>query len=437
MSRIAAHLTHLSRALLLAVTTAAAANAQDCPGLPPLEPPKLETCGTGWRDRVAGAVGLGCAGRNDRATAEFERQSRGFTTGLAYDTDHYWRTSLDDSSRAVTTDQLRGCRGENINIEIVPGNVTYFEYQLHSPSDVLVASGEFTNWSGDRILGPNVTLPESGTYTLRTRTTARPSTKEVSDRRGTRHVTTYPRKFHVGFRSDINREALQVGDQVEATASGAQPFIRRVVVKGGSKARFRVASQGTGDFSYVILRESGEELARSPQPTAYVEVPAVSPTSDETFRVEVRPARADASIGVQFSVLDDKASGAEIAVGSRLQSAFKLPSQFDSETNAAHRTVYATETVRLTYRAAGAERLTLTVRPSGAAGLKMRVRVYDEATEEVLLDAPVAQTASLPLALPRGGAWVISLSPVSATEMIQAGEARYTVELAAGAAPGR
>ncbi len=426
----------LTRAFLLVVVSAGMARAQDCPGLPPLEPPKLETCDTGWKAKLAGLAGMGCQGRNDRLTSDYERKSRGFTTGLSYNTKHYFLTSLDDSARVITTDELRGCQGENINIEITPGNVTHFEYQLHSPSDVVVASGEFTTWSGDRILGPNVTLPESGIYTLKTRTTARAVTTSRSTKRGTEYVTTYPRDFHVGFRSDITREALQVGEKAEATATATQPFIRRVAVKGGSKVRFRLASQGTGDFTYVILRASGEELSRSAAPTAYAEVPAVSPSSDETFRVEARPARAGASVGIQFSILDDKASGAEIAVGSRVQSAFKLPAQFDSETNPAHKATYATETVRLTYQAAGAERRTLVVRPSGAAGLTMRVRVFDEATEDVVLDETVSAAKNLPLALPHGGAWIVSLSPVRAAEMIQAGEARYTVELTAAPAAG-
>jgi hypothetical protein len=421
-------------ALVLTVGGAATAYAQDCPGLPPVEPPKLEDCGKSRWGSVAGAFGLGCKGRNQHLQASYERKTRGFATGLEYNSQKFFATSLDDASRVETVDELRGCRGETVNIEITPGNVQYFEYQLVSPTDVVVSQQKFPTWTGDRILGPSLTLPESGTYKLITRTTAASVTKGLKNKDGSvRYVTSYPRAFRVGFRSDANVSAIGLGEKVDATATNTQPFIRRVRVPGGSKARLRLASQGTGEFSYVVLRETGEELKRGER-TTYVDVPAVTPTADETFRVEARPFFANTSVGIQLTVLDDKATGTTLTSTSRIQSAFKLPAQFDSDNNAAHKNVYATETSRLVYAATGAERLTMTVRPSGATGLVMRVRVFDESTEDVILDRRVAQPTPIALDLPHAGSWVITLAPLSATEMPQAGEAKYTVDFAPRAA---
>lgn len=418
-------------AVMLAFTTvsATATQAQSCPGLPAIDPPKMEKCG-GFLASVVGVIGIGCKGRNDRAQLSYERATRGFTSGLDYNSDALFLTSLDDSSRIATTDELRGCRGETVNLEFTPGNVQYFEYQLVSPTGVMVSQSSYSTWSGDRILGPALTLPETGTYKLMTRTVAPGVLKKYEDKKhGTQYVTKYPRHFHVGFRSDASVAALNVGDKIDATATNTQPFIRRVFVKGGSKARFRLASQGTGDFSYAVLRESGEEVARGSR-TAYVDVPAVSPSTDETFRIEARPFFPNASVGIQLSVLDDKAAGATITSASRIQSAFKLPAQFDSDNNPTHKSVYATETSRLNYHSARPEQLAMTVRPSGATGLVMRVRVYDASTEDVVLDRRVAQPTTLSLDLPRAADWVIALAPISAAEMPQAGEAKYTVEFA-------
>jgi hypothetical protein len=418
--------------IALAITTlGAAAQGQNCPGLPALEPPKPEDCG-----QYKGITGvfkrMSCSSNNSALQARFERMSQGFATGLEYNSaGTLFGTPLDDAARVQTVDELRGCRGETVNLEFTPGNVRYLEYQLTAPSGVVISQNVYSTWTGDRILGPALTLPETGVYKLLTRTTAEPVTKAVADKkRGTQYVTTYPRRFRIGFRSDASVAALQLGDQVSVSATNTQPFIRRVMVKGGGKARFRLASQGTGDFSYVVLRESGEELARGNR-TTYVEVPAVSPSADETFRVEARPFLPTASVGIQLTVVDDKAAGTMVATGSRVQSAFKLPAQFDSDNNPSHKSVYATETSRLTYRATRAERLAMTVHPSGATGLVMRVRVYDASTEDVVLDRRVTQPTPLSLALPHAGDWVIALAPVSATEMPQAGEAKYTVQFSA------
>ncbi len=418
--------------LALTAATATVGQAQDCPGLPAIDPPKLERC-NGFLAAVAGVVGIGCKGRNDRLQFAYERQTRGFATGLDYNSDGLFLTSLDDSARIATTDDLRGCRGETVNLEFTPGNVQYFEYQLVSPGGVVVSQSNYTTWTGDRILGPALTLPETGTYKLITRTVAPGVVKTYQDKKhGTQYVTKYPRHFHVGFRSDAKVAALGVGDKIDMTATNTQPFIRRVFVKGGTKARFRLASQGTGDFSYVVLRESGEEVARGAR-TAFADVPAVSPTTDETFRVEARPFLPNASVGIQLSVVDDKAAGATVTSASRVQSAFKLPAQFDSDNNPAHKSVYATEKSRLNYQSARPEHLAMTVRPSGATGLVMRVRIYDASTEDVVLDRRVAQPTTVAVDLPRAADWVIELSPVSASEMPQAGEAKYTVEFAPGA----
>lgn len=424
------------RAAAVALTLAAAsvARAQDCPGLAALEPPKLEKCGGGLFRSIGHIMGVGCEATNDRLKEKYERMSRGFTTGLKYDSNKLLFADMNDSVRMETVDELRGCRGETVNIMITPGNVKYFEYQLTSPSGVILAQHQYSTWVGDQIMGPALTLPESGTYKLVTRTSALPVTGTRKNKRGNvEYVTSYPRHFAVSFRSDASVAPISVGDKIDGSATAAQPFIRRVSVKGGSKVRLRLASQGTGPFSYAVLRESGEELARGAN-TNFADVPAVSPAADETFRVEARPALPDGTVGVQLMVLDDKAGGATVTNTSRVQSAFKLPAQFDSDNNPAHKSVYATETARLTYKAGGPERVTMNVRPSGASGLVMRVRVYDEATEDVVLDQKVAKPTAVPVALPRAGTYVIALSPLSASEMAQAGEAKYTVEFAPGGA---
>jgi len=403
-------------AVLLALASPLA--GQDCPDLPPVPAPALEICSAGFR-------GILCRTRNDGRQDAFVRLGRGFTSNVRYN------ARSEAKPEAMTVDSIRGCRGENINIVITPGEVTYFEYQLTSPNDVVVADGSFRNWRGDRIIGRNVTLPQSGYYVLKTRTEAPGKTESYYDKKKgtTTSYTTFPRTFAVNFKTDANTAAMQVGEKTDATVSAAQPFIRRVSVKGGSKVRFRFASMGTGNFTATVLRASGEQLHRSKGPVAYDEVLAVTPNSDEIFTVRADPAPGVETVGMQFTVLDDKAAGTTIAMGDRVQSVFKLPAQYDYANNLSHKSVYATETARLTYRASAPEQIGLIVRPSGASGLTIRVRVYDEATEDLIVDEALTKPSTVLVNFARAGSWVISLAPLSASEMVQAGEARYTVEV--------
>jgi len=402
--------------------------AQNCPDLPVETAPQLQPCNA--KGFTAMIKNMNCRGGNDRLTASFDRRTRGFASGLEYNSEASFFSSIDAKPEYVTTDSVRGCRGESINIVITPGTISYLEYQLTAPNDALIADGTFTTWTGDRIVGRSVTLPQSGYYVLRTRTQAPAKTTSYKSKNGAiNSVTNYPRSFTVAFRTDAGVAALAVGDKVDATVTATIPFIRRVTVTGGSKVRFRFASMGTGNFTTSVLRASGEQLHRSTGPVAFDEVLAVTPGSDEVFVVRAEPAAGVSSVGLQFSVIDDKAGGAEILLGKQIQSQFKLPAQYDFELNPAHKTVYATEMTRVKYSASKPERVSLLVRPSGASGLKVRVRVYDEATEDIILDERVHQPKAFAMALPHSGNWIVAIGPLSASEMIQAGDAKYTVEL--------
>lgn len=423
----------LVASLLALLTAGSAARAQDCAGLPAIEPPKLEKCGGGLKRFVQELTGTGCAGRNERAKLSYEHLTRGFANGVEYSSGQYYLSHLADSARAITVDSLRGCRGENINLELTPGNVSYFEYELVAPSNVIVAKGTYSTWSGDKILGDNLTLPETGYYILKTRTTAPPKTETRKAKDGrVYYETRFPRAFRVSFRSDASVAALGAGDKVDATVNAKQPFIRRVTVKGGTKVRFRFASMGTGDFLVLVMRETGEELYRNSTPTSYYESQAFTPKSDETFRVEVRPWAATQSVGVQFSVVDDKATGESVTATSRIVSAFKLPANFDAKTNSR---IATSETSRLVFNAERSQGLALTVRPSQIAGLHMRIRVYNEESEELALKPTVVSSpTTLSFTLSQAGTWIIELMPVSAPEMQEDGEAKYTIEFAPRAA---
>jgi hypothetical protein len=131
---------------------------------------------------------------------------------------------------------------------------------------------------------------------------------------------------------------------------------------------------------------------------------------------------------VQFSVIDDKATGEPVTSTSRVAGAFKLPAHFDGATNAG---VSTSETVRFLYQAAGPEELTLTVKPSQLAGLAVRARAYNQETEEVILKSPaLSATTALPLSITSAGTWVIELTPLAATDLDESGEAKYGIELA-------
>jgi len=410
--------------------------AQGCADLPVETAPLLQPCNA--KGFTAMLKNMSCRSGNDRISSSFDRRNRGFASGLTYNSEGTFFSRIDDQPEYVTVDSVRGCRGENINIVISPGSISYLEYELTAPNEALIASDKVTTLTGDRIMGRSVTLPQSGYYVLRTKTQAPAKTTALKGKNGTtEYVTNYPRNFKVSFRTDAGVASLAVGDKVDATVTSTIPFIRRVTVVGGSKVRFRFASMGTGYFTTSVLRASGEQLHRSTGAVAFDEVLAVTPGTDEVFTVRAEPGPNFASVGLQFSVIDDKAGGAQIVLGTQIQSRFKLPAQYDFESNPAHKTVYATEMTRLTYSAAKAERVSLQVRPSGASGLKVRVRVYDEATEDVLIDQKVDRPSVIGMALPHGGNWTIAIGPLSASEMIQAGEAKYTVELAsaAGASP--
>lgn len=416
-------------AMMATVAFNGVAQAQECADLPKLNPPTLEKCKGGFFESLQEVVGAGCKGRNDRKTLGYERASRGFATGLEYDSDKLFFTSLDDSARVVTVDSLRGCRGEDINLELTPGNVSYFEYQLTSPSNVVVARGAYRNWSGDRILGDNLTLPESGYYILTTRTTASPKTQTRKGKNGSvEYYTTYPRHFRVGFRSDASVAELTAGAKVDATVTDAQPFIRRVLVKGGAKVRFRFASMGTGDLLVKVMRETGEELYRNPTPTSYYESAAFTLKTDETFRVEVRPWTLKQSVGLQFSVVDDATTEQPVMATSRIVSAFKLPAHFDAATDETRAT---SETSRLIFNADQPQALTMTVRPSQIAGLTIRVRVYNAESEELAVKpTTVVAPTSITVPISEAGKWIVELMPTSAADMQEAGEAKYTVDFA-------
>ncbi len=416
--------------VLVALTLfAGSVDAQDCAGLPKLERPILDKCSGGIKGMFQQVTSTGCVGNNTRKTFAFERMSRGFNDGLEYDSDKFFFTSLDDSARVVTVDSLRGCQGETVNLELVPGNVSTFEYELIAPSNVTVARKAFSTWSGDKILGESVSLPETGYYTLKTRTTAAAKTTESRQRDGSiRYSTNYPRHFRVGFRSDASVAPLVSGAKLNATVTRVQPFIRHVAVKGGTKVRFRFASMGTGDFLVKVMRGTGEELYRNDTPTGYYESSAFTPKSDEMFRVEVQPWGATQSVGLEFSVVDDKATGEAVTATSKVSSAFKLPANFDARSNAK---VSTSETSRLIYKAEKPENLTVTVRPSQLAGLQIRVRIYNEESEELALKPTVVTgPMPLPVALSQAGTWIVELMPVSATDMQEAGDAKYTVEFA-------
>lgn len=407
--------------------------AQTCPDLPQETAPVAEPCVA--KGLTAFIKNASCRGRNDQLSTSFERRTRGFASGLDYSSQYSLFSKMDDQPEYVTVDSLRGCRGENINIVIKPGTISFIEYQLSAPNDAVIAQGQFSNLRSDQILGRNVTLPQSGYYVLKTRTQAATKTTSRKGKGGaTEYVTSYPRSFSVAFRTDAGVAPLVVGDKVDATVSTTLPFVRKVNVSGGSKVRFRFATMGTGNMIASVLRQSGEQLHQSRTPVAYDEVLAVTPGSDELFTIRVDPAPGFQTVGLQFSVIDDKAGGAAITMGNVVQSAFKLPAQYDYANNPAHRAFYATEMTRLVYQSSGAERVTLLVKPSGASGLVVRVRVYDQSTEDVIADQVLTKPGTVSASLARAGNWVIAIAPLSASELIQAGEAKYTVELQSASA---
>lgn len=412
--------------------------AQSCPDLTTEPAPVAETCAA--KGLTAFFKNSSCRGRNEQVQTSFTRRTRGFASGLDYSSQYSLFSTMDDQAEYVTVDSLRGCRGENINIVIKPGTISFIEYQLSAPNDAVIAEGRYSNWRGDQILGRNVTLPQSGYYVLKTRTQApAKSTTRKGKGGAVENVVSYPRTFSVAFRTDAGVAPLAVGDKIDATVTTTMPFIRKVTVAGGSKVRFRFATLGTGNMIASVLRQTGEQLHQSRTPVAFDEVLAVTPGSDEVFTVRVEPAPGVPTVGLQFTVIDDKAAGATITMGNVVQSAFKLPAQYDYTNNPNHRAIYATEMTRLVYQSAGAERIALLVKPSGASGLAVRVRVYDQATEDVIADEVLTKPGTVSAALARAGAWVIAIAPMSASELVQAGEAKYTVELrsASGAAPAR
>src|ERR1019366_8249341 len=129
-------------AVTMATTVGTPAFAE-CPGLPDVTPPKLETCSKGFFSQVGGMVGLGCEGRNKTRQRSYDRMTRGFASGLTYKSSDYFMGELDKNARAVTLDSLRGCRGEDVNLAFTPGNVTLFEYDLTAPSGVMVSSHSY------------------------------------------------------------------------------------------------------------------------------------------------------------------------------------------------------------------------------------------------------------------------------------------------------
>lgn len=431
MSTPRARSVRVALVLLASVVPAAAALAQECPGLPTLAPPTLEKCPRGTRGAIERMSRTGCHGRNADRQDAYNRLSRSFATGMRYNTAALF-TRSDLEPRVTTTDSLRGCRGEGINIEITPGKVTLFEYELVAPSGVTVARGAYDTRSGDRVLGDHVTLPETGYYLLRTRTTAPAVVDTLHDKKKNKveYLTAYPRDFRVSFRTDAAAPEVLPGDRVEATVTTRQPFARRVRVKGGTKVRLRASSMGTGDFVVRVLRASGEELHRADAPAAYWESPAFSPRQDETLRVEVRGVSPTRPVGLQFSVEEDGVTGEAVTIPSRVASAFKLPAFYTAD---AHPGVAASERSRLLLNAAAAQTFTLTVRPSQLAGLSVRVRVYNVDSEELALRTTVVSGPTpLPVTLSEAGSWIIELTPLAATELAEAGEAKYTVELTAG-----
>jgi hypothetical protein len=420
----------------LTCTASLAAQQPDCPGLPTPPAPKIEECKTGWREALKGLVGAGCAAENDRRKAGYERMTRGFASGLEYNSNAgFFANGLDAEPRIATIDSLRGCSGENVNLEFTPGNVTYFEYELIAPNQVAVSKHAYNTWTGNSILGESLTLGETGYYTLITRTIAPVAYHVSKNKDGTTERTAYyPRSFHVGFRSDASVKALAAGDKVDATINFKQPFFRKVVVKSGTKVRFRFASQGSGDFLVIVRSESGEEKYRNVEPTSFYETVAFSPKVDEQFKVEVRPWTASQSVGLQFSVVDDKATGEPITATSHVTGAFKLPAHFDA---AASPSVATSETVRFIYQAAGVENLSVAVKPSQLAGLSVKVRAYNQDSEEVTLRSPVVNsTNTFALPITSAGTWIVEMTPVAAIDLAEAGEAKYALEFSrATAAP--
>lgn len=401
--------------------------AQDCSDLPKVEPPKLKDCKEDFKAKIGRTLGVGCAADNARMMNQYELQTRGFTSSLTFSSEQDWR--LDDSPTAVVRTTLRGCRGEHININVVRDKNVQLQFELLSPSNVVVGRGTVDQ---EQYRGPTLTLPETGTYTLVARSDAPGVPVEVKDRKGNvRRSMQYPRTYRFDFRSDVSVAAIQAGDPpVTATASRQVPFLRQVEVKGGAKVRFRAASTN-GDIAMLVLRESGAEAYRSTSPARFIETPAFSASRDETFQVQVVPAQSE-SVGITFSLLDDVAIGRSLHVDVPLRAAFKLPAQFDTQRDAESKRVSASETSRLRYRAPAAEALALTVIPSGTSGLVVRVRVYDAATEEILAGQLVSKRATMQLKFPAPGEYVIEVSPVSAQEIGPDGEAKYTVQLTRG-----
>lgn len=402
----------------------------DCEGLPVISPPQLETCKKTLLTQLVGTLLVGCEGRNQLKTRSYNRTTRGFDSDLYFNSDDSRDVVLDGESRVVTVDSLRGCRGENIKLKFAPGNVSYFEYELISPSGVTVSSNAYSTWTGDVILGNNLTLFETGYFVLRTRTTAPAVTQAQKARDGSvQYAVWYPRKFRVSFRTDANVAALTSAGKVEATVTLQEPFIRNIVVKAGTKVRFRFASQGTGDFLVKILRQSGEELYGNSAPTSYYESPAFTPKEEERLRVDVRVWYGAEAVGLQFSVIEDTATGQPIAIGARVNSAFKLPANFDVKDAPS---VSSSETARFLLTTDKAETFTITVRPSQLAGLQVRVRMYNVETEELAVAATVVdKPTTIPVKLTDVGKWIVEVTPLSAKDLIAAGEARYGLELTA------
>jgi len=130
---------------------------------------------------------------------------------------------------------------------------------------------------------------------------------------------------------------------------------------------------------------------------------------------------------LQFSLIDDKATSQPITIGSRTSSAFTLPANFDAKDAPA---VSASETARFLLTTDKIESITITVRPSQLAGLQVRLRVFNVETEELAVAATVIdKTTVIPVRLTEIGDWILEVTPLSAKDLIEAGEAKYSLEL--------
>jgi hypothetical protein len=441
--------TRSRRILLVALALTApsvALRGQECPDLPPPQAPQLKTCSR--LDRINPLST--CTRDNDAKTAWYERQTKRFNLGVAYNSSDADLSSLrvpdlarlliskgdDQAQIREAVDSLVGCRGESVRLTIVPARVDRLEYQLRSPSDVVVLTGERATTDARPIDLPPFVLTESGKYHLVVRTTAmRPVVNK--DKTGKVVSTSYPRVYAFSFRSDASVAACRPGDQMDGSAMGDQPFRRRMAVKAGEQASVRLTSVN-GDFvATFTAMGDGRAIGRS-NATREWQSPSFTAQTDDDLLVEARPAVNGAAVGLRLSC-DGKAgsdAGAPSAwsLGTPLTGGFRLRPGFDASRPEDER-LAQTMTVQRVLPVKGPATLSLAATASALRGLTMHVVVYDRTTQRVALDRVVGPgDAQIPLSLQAAGDWVLEVSPVKVQRLPAEEDVKYMLELRAAAA---